>query len=99
MSSKVTGSEEQIREIAKKSIKKKRDAWQFLIVTVVVNSGLSVIWAMSGGGYFWPAWVIFGMGIGVVLAFVDAYVPSFKSQISDSQIDAEIARLKKAGRI
>ncbi len=99
MSSKVTGSEEKIREIAKKSIKKKRDAWQFLIVTVVVNSGLSVIWAMSGGGYFWPAWVIFGMGIGVVLAFVDAYVPSFKSQISDSQIDAEIARLKKAGRI
>lgn len=99
MSSKVTGSEQQIREIAKKSIKKKRDAWQFLIVTVVVNSGLSVIWAMSGAGYFWPAWVISGMGIGVVLAFVDAYVPSFKSQISDSQIDAEIARLKKTGRI
>ncbi len=99
MSSNVTSSENQIREIAKKSIKKKRDAWQFLIVTMVVNSGLSVIWAMSGGGYFWPAWVIFGMGIGVVLAFVDAYVPSFKSQISDSQIDAEIARLKKAGRI
>jgi uncharacterized ion transporter superfamily protein YfcC len=99
MSSKVTDSESQIREIAKKSIKKKRDAWQFLVVTVIVNSGLSVLWGMSGGGYFWPAWVIFGMGIGVVLAFVDAYVPSFKSQISDSQIDAEIARLKKNGRI
>jgi hypothetical protein len=99
MSSKVTDSENQIREIAKKSIKKKRDAWQFLVVTVVVNSGLSVLWAMSGGGYFWPAWVIFGMGIGVVLAFVDAYVPSFKSQISETQIDAEIARLKKSGRI
>lgn len=99
MSTKVTDSENQIREIAKKSIKKKRDAWQFLIVTVIVNSGLSFLWAMSGGGYFWPAWVIFGMGIGVVLAFVDAYVPSFKSQISETQIDAEIARLKKNGRI
>ena len=99
MSSKVTDSENQIREFAKKSIKKKRDAWQFLIVTVIVNSGLSFLWAMSGGGYFWPAWVIFGMGIGVVLAFVDAYVPSFKSQISETQIDAEIARLKKSGRI
>ena len=99
MSSKDTDNESQIREIAKKSIKKKRDAWQFLFVTVVVNSGLSVIWGMSGGGYFWPAWVIFGMGLGVVLSFVDAYVPSFKSQISESQIDAEIARLKKNGRI
>ena len=99
MSSKVTDSENRIREFAKKSIKKKRDAWQFLIVTVIVNSGLSFLCAMSGGGYFWPAWVIFGMGIGVVLAFVDAYVPSFKSQISETQIDAEIARLKKSGRI
>ena len=99
MSSEVKDSENQIREIAKKSIKKKRDAWQFLIVTVIVNSGLSFLWAMSGGGYFWPAWVIFGMGIGGVLAFVDAYVPSFKSQISETQIDAEIARLKKNGRI
>ena len=99
MSSKVTDSETQIREIAKKSIKKKRDAWQFLIVTLVVNAGLSVLWAMSGGGYFWPAWVIFGMSIGLVLAFVDAYVPSFKSQITDTQIEAEISRLKKSGRI
>ncbi len=99
MSSKVTDSEAQVREIAKKSIKKKRDAWQFLIVTIVVNAGLTALWALSGAGYFWPAWVIFGMGIGVVLPFVDAYVPSFKSQISESQIDAEIARLKKNGRI
>ena len=99
MSAKATENTAQIREIAKKSIKKKRDAWQFLIVTVVVNSGLSVICGLTGAGYYWPAWVIFGMGIGVVLAFADAYLPSFKSQISDSQIDAEIDRLKKAGRI
>jgi hypothetical protein len=99
MSEKASDGNAQIREIAKKSIKKKRDAWQFLIVTVVVNSGLSVIWGLTGAGYYWPAWVIFGMGIGVVLAFADAYLPSFKSQISDSQIDAEIERLKKAGRI
>ena len=99
MSENTTGNENQIREIAKKSIKKKRDAWQFLVVTIIVNSGLSVIWASTGGGYFWPVWVIFGMGIGVVLAFADAYIPSFKSQISESQIDAEVERLKKSGRI
>lgn len=99
MSAKAENNETQIREIAKKSIKKKRDAWQFLFVAVVVNAGLSVIWAISGAGYYWPAWVIFGMGIGVVLAFADAYLPSFRSQISEGQIDAEIERLKKAGRL
>ena len=88
-----------LRALAKKSIKKKRDAWQFLVVTVVVNASLSVIWSMSGAGYFWPAWVMFGMGIGVVLSFVDAYMPSFKSQITDADIDAEIELLKKRGRI
>jgi hypothetical protein len=99
MSSKSTSSEIQIREIAKKSIKKKRDAWQFLIVTILVNCGLSLIWSISGGGYFWPAWVMVGMGIGVALSFVDAYLPWFRAQISDSQIDAEIRSLKKKGRI
>ena len=99
MSTKATSSEQDIREFAKKSIKKKRDAWQFLVVYVLVNSGLTIIWSMNGGGSFWPGWVMFGMGIGVVLSFVDAYAKSFRSQITDSDIDAEIERLKKSGRI
>jgi hypothetical protein len=99
MSKTSTSAELEIREFAKKSIKKKRDAWQFLVVYVLVNSGLTLIWSMNGGGFFWPGWVLFGMGIGVVLAFVDAYAKSFRSQITDSDIDAEIERLKKSGRI
>jgi hypothetical protein len=89
----------QIREIAKKSIKRKRDAWQFLIVYVLVNTGLVILWSISGGGYFWPGWVLFGMGIGLVLTFIDAYAKSFRSKISESEIDAEIEKLKKAKRI
>lgn len=99
MSTNSSKSESDIREFAKKSIKKKRDAWQFLVVYVVVNSGLSIIWSMTGGGFFWPGWVMFGMGIGLVLAFVDAYAKSFRTQITESDIDAEIDRLKKSGRI
>ncbi len=99
MSTKATSADQGIREFATKSIKKKRDAWQFLVVYVVVNSGLTIIWSMNGGGFFWPGWVLFGMGIGVILSFVDAYAKSFRSQITDSDIDAEIERLKKSGRI
>ncbi len=31
----------------------------------VVNVMLIAIWAASGGGYFWPIWVILGWGIGL----------------------------------
>ncbi len=99
MSTNSSKTESDLRDIAKKSIKKKRDAWQFLVVYVVVNSGLSIIWSMNGGGFFWPGWVMFGMGIGLVLAFFDAYAKSFRAQIMESDIDAEIARLKKSGRV
>jgi hypothetical protein len=34
---------------------------------VVVNAFLVGVWALAGGGYFWPAWVILGWGVAVVL--------------------------------
>ena len=36
-----------------------------LAVYVVVNVALVAIWALTGGGYFWPIWSILGWGIGV----------------------------------
>jgi class 3 adenylate cyclase len=34
-------------------------------VYIVVNVMLIAIWAVAGGGYFWPIWPILGWGIGV----------------------------------
>ncbi len=31
-----------------------------------VSLAMIVIWAMTGTGYFWPLWPIFGWGIGIV---------------------------------
>jgi class 3 adenylate cyclase len=36
-----------------------------LTLYLLVNALLIGIWAASGGGYFWPVWVILGWGIGV----------------------------------
>jgi len=36
-------------------------------VYIAVNLFLIAIWAVTGGGYFWPIWVILGWGLGVVL--------------------------------
>jgi hypothetical protein len=60
-------NEQELREQAIKRIKDRREFWMHLVVYVVVNAMLVGIWALSGGGYFWPGWVILGWGVGLVL--------------------------------
>ena len=42
----------------------------------VVSVFLVAIWAMAGGGYFWPAWVILGWGFAVVLQAMATFARS-----------------------
>jgi hypothetical protein len=58
--------EEDLHKEAKRRIRDRRDFWQHLVSYVIVNAALIGIWAVSGGGYFWPGWVLFGWGIGLV---------------------------------
>jgi hypothetical protein len=91
--------EAQLREYAVKSIKKKREAWQFLVVAVIVNIGLHILWFSSEPrGYYWPGWVLFGMGLGVITTFYDAFFKPVKLPISDEEIDAEVTKLKQRRR-
>jgi Domain of unknown function (DUF1707)/2TM domain len=43
----------------------RRELRDHVRIYVLVNLLLIVIWAASGGGYFWPIWPIAGWGIGV----------------------------------
>ena len=91
--------EAELREFARKSLKKKSDAWQFLFVTLLLTGALTVVWWMSSPtAYYWPGWVLFGMGIGVVASFMDAYLTPFRGHVSSSDIDAEVERLKARSR-
>jgi len=40
---------------------------EHLRVFVAVQLGLVVLWALCGGGYFWPVWPFMGWGIGVLV--------------------------------
>ena len=83
-------------EQAKKSLKKKRDAKEFLIVTIAVNASLvGIWWFTTPTGYFWPMWVLFGMGIGVMFAYLDAYTVLGAKPISDDDIRAEAEKIRK----
>jgi hypothetical protein len=88
-----TASEDQLREQAVASIKRKRGFRQTLLAYVVVNIGLVIVWAATGAGYFWPAWVIGGWGIGMVFQGYDAY--GRRHGISEDEISGEMQRLRR----
>jgi len=81
------GTREQAREL----LKKKRDFQGHVVAYVVVNVALWAIWAVTGDGYPWPAWVTGGGGIGLVLNFWDVYM---RAPITDADVDREMARLQ-----
>ena len=54
--------EEVLRRRAMDRLKKKADFRMHLLIYVLVNSALVVIWAITGSGFFWPAFFIVGGG-------------------------------------
>jgi hypothetical protein len=44
-----------------------RKLYSHLTIYGLVNFASILIWLMSGGGYFWPIWILVGWGIGLVL--------------------------------
>jgi hypothetical protein len=85
----------EIRERAITRLKKRRDFKGHLLIYFLVNSFLVVIWAVtSGGGFFWPVFVMVGWGIGVVMNAWDVY---FAEEIGEDDIRREVDRLEHRG--
>jgi hypothetical protein len=87
--------EDELRERAVASLKKKRSFRASLITYLCVNAVLVVIWAISGAGFFWPIFPILGWGIAICLQYWDAY--RGPREISDDEISSEIERLRGGG--
>ena len=93
-----TKDNDEIRQYAKKQLKKKSDFRQYLVVYAVVTALTSFIWFVTTPtGYFWPIWVVFGMGIGAVFTGLDAYGKLGSKPITEAQIDSEVERLQRKG--
>jgi 2TM domain len=78
------------RELALQQIKKRRDLHAHLVTYVVVNAALWTIWAVTGAGYPWPAWVSGAWAIGLVMNVWDVYI---RRPITDAEVEREIKRL------
>lgn len=86
-------SHDPLRDVAIKSLKKKAEFKQYLLIYAAVSGIVTVVWFLATpGAYFWPVWVMFGMGIGAIFAGWDAY--GKKSVMSDAAIDAEMKKLR-----
>lgn len=88
----------ELRNFARKQLKKKQEFKTYLVVYAGVIALVTAVWFLtSSGGYFWPIWVIFGMGIGAVATGLDAYGKSWSKPITEADVDAEVERLGRRG--
>ena len=79
------------RSAARKHIEKRRGLQAGMVAYVVVNAFLVAVWALTGGGYFWPAWIIAGWGVGMAFALWDY----LRGPITDADVDDELRRMRR----
>ena len=77
------------REEARRRVQAKREFVSHVVAYVVVNVFLVCVWATTGAGYFWPAWVIGGWGAGLALHGWDVFL---RRPVTEADIDAELRR-------
>ena len=79
---------------ARKRVNDRRDFGSHVVAYVVVNAFLTLVWAVTSAGYFWPAWPLLGLTIAAVFAGLDAYGITRRT-ITESDVEAEIARMNR----
>lgn len=77
------------RESARKRLEAQRGFVSDIVAYVVVNAFLIGVWAFTGAGYFWPAWVLAGWGAALALHGWDVYG---RRPITEADIDDELRR-------
>lgn len=81
---------ENARQLAIQRLRLKQDFKGMLAGGVFAILVCTIIWAMGDGGYFWPVWVILGIGIAVVVQGWKAYGPS--NRITEADVQREMER-------
>lgn len=75
------------RELARKRLERKRKLVGDFVAYLAVNAFLVVVWAVNGGGDFWPGWVLGGWG---VLLLLDAWSFYYRKPLTETDIDREL---------
>jgi 2TM domain-containing protein len=77
------------RANARERLEARRSFFSNLVAYIVINAFLIGVWAFTGGGYFWPAWVLACWGAGLVLHAWEAFL---RRPITEADVDTELRR-------
>ncbi|MGE5133031.1 MAG: 2TM domain-containing protein [Gemmatimonadota bacterium] len=86
-----TVSGQELRARAVKRLRKRRDFYGHLVIYILVNGFLVGIWAITGQGFFWPAFVLGAWGIGLLANAWDVFG---RQDIDERRIRREMDRLQ-----
>ena len=75
-------------QAAAERLNSQRAFWRALGGFVLIWIVCTIIWAITGGGMFWPIWVIFGTGIATLFMAWNAFGPRDTGP-SQAQVDEE----------
>ena len=78
------------RQLAIQRLKMKQDFKGLLAGGLFAVIVTVAIWALGGGGYFWPVWVMLGVAIAAVALGWKAYGP--QNRITEEDVQREIGR-------
>ena len=67
----------------------RRTAGSFVVVCLILTG----VWALSGAGYFWPAWAIFAVSIAPAFSAYSAFGPRERPP-SQSEIDEQMRKFR-----
>ena len=86
-------TEDRLREQAVEELRKRRELAGHVLAYLTVNTFLVVIWYLTSAGFFWPAFPMFGWGIGLIFHAWDVLWPQPSETAVRSAMD-RIARRK-----
>jgi hypothetical protein len=86
----MTEDHDDLRAQVRKRLEKRRDFGAHVVAFVVVNAMLIATWALTGGGYFWPAWIIGLWGIGLIMNAWDVF---WRRPVTEADVDRELGRI------
>lgn len=84
-------AESELRAQAAENIQKRDGFGGDLITYLAFQMWFIILWALGGGGFFWPAFPMLGWGMWV---FIHAWVVLTTPDRSEARIEREVARLK-----
>ena len=90
----ITGlsADEELRRRAIKRLRARAGFWTHLLIFVTVNTFVVVLWAVAGGGFFWPVFPIVLWGVGLIANAWDVFGPD---PVSEDRVRREIERQRR----